>query len=124
MAKKSLPQRGDSRKDIDDMSLQEIMAYNKELRAKLNRMLAERTEGEAVSTKPFNEMSADERRQTLDELRTRRNALLAQRDEVQPDPQSVPERKAKLPTKRMRKTVEAFDAMTDSEQLDSLRAMW
>lgn len=98
MAKKSLPQRGDSRKDIDDMSLQEIMAYNKELRAKLNRMLAERAESEAAFTKPFNEMSADERRHTLDELRTRRAALLAQRDEVQPEP--VPERKAKLPTKQ------------------------
>lgn len=84
MAKKSLPQRGDSRKSIDDMNLAEITAYNIELLAKLKRLLAERCA----------------------------------------EPEPAPERKTKLPTKRMRKTVAAFDAMTDSEQVNTLRAMW
>ncbi len=39
-------------------------------------------------------------------------------------PQVQSEPVTKLPTKRMRKAVERFDSMTDSEQLDSLRAMW
>lgn len=91
MAKNSLPQSGDSRKRIEDMNLQEITAYNKELLAKLKRLLAERS---------------------------------AEPEQAEPQPQPVPERKAKLPTKRMRKVVERFDAMSDSEQVDSLRAMW
>lgn len=86
MAKKSLPQRGDSRKSIDDMNLAEITAYNIELLAKFKQLLAER-------------------------------APKAQ-------PQPVPAKVVKLPTRRMTEAVERFDAMTDSEQLDSLRAMW
>lgn len=86
MAKKSLPQRGNSRKSIDDMNMAEITAYNVELLARLKQLLSER-------------------------------APKAQ-------PQAQVEPSAKLPTKRMRKAVTAFDSMTDSEQVDSLRAMW
>jgi hypothetical protein len=93
MAKKSLPQRGDSRKRVEDMNLAEIVAYNKELLAKLKRLLAER------------------------------RIELEQADPV-PQPVPVKVKAAKLPTRRMTKAVAAFDGMTDSEQMDSLRAMW
>lgn len=90
MAKNSLPHGTDPRKRIEDMNLTEITAYNKELLAKLKRLLEERrSETEQVETQP------------------------------QPTP-----KRAKLPTKRMAKAVERFDNMTDSEQIDSLRAMW
>lgn len=91
MAKNSLPDNGKPRKSIEDMNLQEIQAYNKELLAKIEQLLAERrTESE----------------------------------QAEPQPQLVPERKAKLPTKRMAKAMERFDNMTDSEQVDSLLLMW
>ena len=91
MAKKSLPDNGDSHKPIDQMNLQEITAYNKELLAKLKRLLTERR---------------------------------AELEQVEPEPVPVKVKAAKLPTKRMAKAVAAFDSMTDSEQVDSLRAMW
>jgi len=89
MAKRSLPQRGDSRKDIDRMSSTELRAYIEELMLKRDRLLVER-------------MARQE----------------------QPVETPKPAKAAKLPTKRMTKAVKTFDAMSDSEQVDSLRAMW
>ena len=88
MAKKSLPQRGDSRKSIDEMSSTELRAYIAELMIKRDRLMTER-------------MARQE----------------------QPVETPKPPKATKLPTKRMTKTVAAFDNMTDSEQVDSLRAM-
>jgi len=89
MAKKSLPQRGNSRKSIDEMNSAELRAYIAELMVKRDRLLVER-------------MARQE----------------------QPVETPKPAKPVKLPTKRMRKSVERFDSMTDSEQVDSLRAMW
>jgi len=58
------------------------------------------------------------------ELLSKLNGLLAERRAEQLQTQPVPVKVAKLPTKRMAKAVAAFDSMTDSEQVDTLRAMW
>lgn len=89
MAKRSLPQRDDSRKSIDSISLAEITAYNIELLTKLKRLLAER-----------------------------------RAEQVQPQPVPVKVKAAKLPTKRMTKRLTTFDAMSDAEQVDSIKSMW
>lgn len=86
MAKNSVSNNGKPRKSIDDMNFEEITAYNMELMAKLQRLLADRA--------------------------------------PKSQPQAQAEPVAKLPTKRMVKRLATFDNMTDSEQVNSLRAMW
>lgn len=76
--------------------------------------------------KSIDEMSLAEIQAYNDELFAKLNRLLRERAErnAQPQPEAEPVKAAKLPTKRMRKAVERFDGMTDSEQVDSLKAMW
>lgn len=65
-------------------------------------------------------------RMSSTELRGKRNQLLSERTAryEQPVEAAKPVKATRLPTKRMTKAVAIFDGMTDSEQLDSLRAMW
>lgn len=91
-------------------------------------------------------LSPDELRRYLDELQARRDTLLAQRhidamsDEeraayrdhlvasiagkLEPAPVVSEADAYNLPTKRMEQAVAAFDDLTDSDQVDALRAMW
>jgi hypothetical protein len=137
MAKKILPQRDDSRKDIDSMTYAELLAYNDELSARITKILAERGEDQP----DLRTMTADERKQYITELRNCRSNLrdvyamsdderrqyqdeLLARLQAYVSPEPEPVKDAKLPTKRMAKRMAAFDAMNDAEQVDSLRAMW
>ncbi len=103
------------------MNLDEIMAYNKELLAKLNRMLAERSQRPDIDA-----MTDEQRREYQDYLMRRISANIDTMKVPEPEPTPIVEESPvyHLPTKRMRKAVKAFDSMTDSEQVDSLRGMW
>jgi len=78
--------------------------------------------------KDIDQMSSTELRAYIAELTIKRDRLLVERMTRQEQPVETPKpakvKAAKLPTKRMTKAVAAFDNMTDSEQVDSLKAMW
>lgn len=121
MAKKILPQSSKPRKDIDDMNLDEIMAYNKELLAKLNRLLAERAQRPEIDA-----MSDEQRREYQNHLMRRISTHIDTLNPPTPEPTPIVEESPALhlPTKRMTKRITAFDAMSDAEQVNSLKEMW
>lgn len=122
MAKNSLPSPRKSRKDIDSMTNAELEAFIKEMWAERERLLKER---EALRP-DIDAMSDEQRREYQDHLMRRISAHIDTMKPPTPEPAPVVEESPALhlPTKRMKKAVERFDGMTDSEQVDSLKAMW
>ncbi len=119
MAKKILPQSSKPRKDIDEMNSAELRAYIEELKVRRDELLAKRAKRPDIDT------MSDEERAAYQEYLMRR--ISAHIDTLVPQPATVSHSIAsqtKLPTKRMAKRLSTFDAMSDSEQVDTLRAMW
>lgn len=85
---------------IDNMSLDEITAHNKELLTKLNRLLEERR-AEPQPASAQQTATTPEQEPTVEEAPT-----------------------YDLPTAKMRKAVAAFDDMSDADQVDQLKSMW
>lgn len=79
---------------IDNMSRDDLRAHIDELRAKRDRLLAERRAEQQPAITP------------------------------EPAPIVVEAAKYTLPTAKQRRALAAFDDMTDAEQVDSLRGMW
>lgn len=121
MAKRILPDSGKPRKSIDEMNLDELMAHNRELLAKLNRLLTDRSQRPDIDA-----MSDEQRREYQDHLMRRISAHIDTLNPPTPEPTPIVEEAPAyhLPTKRMKKAVERFDSMTDGEQVDNLKAMW
>jgi len=121
MAKKSLPQSSKPRKDIDEMNSAELRAYIEELKVRRDELLAQRAKRPDIDA-----MSDEERAAYQEHLMRRISAHIDTMKTPEPTPKPIVEESPAyhLPTKRMRKTVERFDNMTDSEQVDNLRAMW
>lgn len=102
--------------DIDNMSLEQLQAHNRQLFAKLERLLEERKKKD--NRKLIADMSDEERRRYIAEL-------LAKRDEVLQQPATTPDPAPQYDvTAQQRKRLAAFDDMSDDDQVDSLRQMW
>lgn len=79
---------------IDNMSLEQLQAHNRQLFAKLERLLAERQAEQQPATT------------------------------TEPEPTIEESPQYDLPTAKMRKAVAAFDDMSDDDQIDVLRSLW
>lgn len=102
--------------DIYAMSLEELQAHNRQLFAKLERLLEDRKKQD--NRKRIEDMSDEERRRYIAEL-------LAKRDEVlqQPAP-TVEEAPTYTINEKQRRRLAAFDDLPEADQVDQLRAMW
>lgn len=121
MAKNSLPQNSKPRKDIDSMSSAELRAYIEELKVRRDELLAQRDERPDIDA-----MSDEERAAYRDYLMRRISARIDTMKPQTTQPTSITEEAPALhlPTKRMTKRLAAFDAMSDAEQVDSIKSMW
>lgn len=112
-----------TRKDLDNMTPDQVRATLDRLR----KRYAELLKGREMNYENLVALHPDELQEVKRGMATELSILKGepvQPPQAEPEPEPAkPARGARM-TKRMRKRIERFDALTDGEQVDSLRALW
>lgn len=111
--------------DIYRMSHEQLHQHNKELFAKLKRLLEDRR-AEQDAQRPDIEAMSDEERQAYQQHLMRSIAAKLELTPSTPDPAPIVEDAPTLalPTEKMRKAIARFDDLTDADQVDQLSSLW
>ena len=113
-----------TRKDLDNMTPDEVRATLARLRKRYNELL----EGQEMTYENLKALHPDELREIKQGMVTELSLLKGEPVQppqaAEPEPEPAKPAKGARMTKRMRQRIERFDALTDSEQVNSLRALW
>ena len=77
-----------------------------------------------MSYEQLSRMTYDERQKYIRQLQDEILQQLGATSTHSPQPVAQPEPVVKAPTKKMRKAIQRFDAMTDGEQVNQLKSLW
>ena len=112
-----------TRKDLDAMTPDEVRATLARLRKRYNELL----KGQEMNYENLVALHPDELQEIKRGMATELSILKsepAQTPQAEPEPEPAkPARGARM-TKRMRRRLERFDAMSDGDQVDSLRGLF
>lgn len=113
------PAKPASADDIDSMSRDDLRTYIDELRAKRDRLLAEREK------RPDIDAMTDEERQAYQDHLMRSIAAKLEPTPSTPEPSPTVEEAATYDvTAKQRRALAAFDDMSDADQIDQLASLW
>jgi ribosomal protein L29 len=112
-----------TRKDLDNMTPDEV----RETLDRLRKRYAELLKGQEMTYENLVSLHPDELREVKQCVATELSILKGepvQPPQAEPEPEPAKPAKGAKMTKRMRQRIERFDAMSDADQVDSLRGLW